>query len=455
MKNYYILNKKQTATAHKKMNNETVKRLWHSFMLNSGDIELDAFDAFIFKIGNTEAPLLESDSEYALTVDADGICIVGKNYGGLMRGFYSLLLKFEYENGEIKIAYTDEQSSYKISRRMIHICVFPENDLNFIKRLIRLSALCQYTHIIIEFWGMLKYDCLNELAYPSAFTKREAGELISECRNLGLEPIPMFNQLGHASASRVCYGKHVVLDQNPALQELFTPDGWAWNIKSDKVFKLLKQVRCELYELFGECEYIHIGCDEAYYIDNDKALRDYLPTYLKKLTEEVVSEGKRPMLWMDMLLEEGKFSHCYTTGKADEVEVLRNCMPREAVFVDWQYDCTDFPIPSLASLSGCGHDCMGAPWFNGANYSAHIATVCKNQMYGIMLTTWHTLKEHMPSILGCAKLCGAKSFIWSKSEGNLSWDGALCAETATLMRKVSFENYGYESYGWAKQQIEV
>jgi hypothetical protein len=132
---------------------------------------------------------------------------------------------------------------------MIHICVFPENDLYFIKKLIRLSALCQYTHIVIEFWGMLQYDCLKELAWPHAFTKAQAQELIDECRELGIEPIPMFNMFGHATGSRECYGKHVVLDQNPTLQYLFTPDGWGWDITSEEVFALLKQVRQELYDL--------------------------------------------------------------------------------------------------------------------------------------------------------------------------------------------------------------
>lgn len=159
---------------------------------------------------------------------------------------------------------------------MIHICVFPENDLYFIKKLIRLAVLCQYTHIVIEFWGMLRYDRLKELAWPHAFTKAEAGELIRECRELGMEPVPMFNHLGHATGSRLCYGKHVVLDQNAKLEHLFTPDGWAWNIGSSEVAELLRGIRIELYELFGPGEYCHIGCDEAYYISRCPQMRQVL-----------------------------------------------------------------------------------------------------------------------------------------------------------------------------------
>ena len=295
---------------------------------------------------------------------------------------------------------------------------------------------------------MLKYDCLKELAWECAFTKEQAKELITEAKELGIKPIPMFNQLGHATASRLSFGKHVVLDQNPRLQHLFTPDGWAWNIESDAVKSLLKQVRQELYELFGEGEYMHIGCDEAYYITRNAELRQKLPAYLAKLTNEVEAEGRRPMLWMDMLLEKGIFKDCYTVGEKDEVEKIRNTTAKSSVFVDWQYDCSETPIPSLLSLKNCGRDAMGAPWFKAQNYNAHVQTIENNDLFGIMLTTWHTLKGNMQSILGCAKKCGAKSFVWCEYSG-------LREETATLLRRVSFEGNTYEDCGWSKEQIEV
>lgn len=448
MKDYLLLTGKMAATADERMNNETVKKLWNSFNLTMGDISFEKGETYTFQLGNTPLPTLSEGKEYALKVDKHGAAIVGKDYSGLMRGFFSLIMKIEHEREMPIIKAVTEESEYTINNRMIHICVFPENDLYFIKKLIRLCALCQYTHIVIEFWGMLKYDCLKELAWPHAFTKEQAKELICECRELGIEPIPMFNLLGHATASRVCYGKHVVLDQNPKLQHMFTPDGWAWNIESDAVKSLLKQVRQELYELFGEGEYMHIGCDEAYYISRNNALRKQLPEYLKKLTHEVESEGRRPMIWMDMFLEKGVFKNCYTVGEKDEVEKIRNATAKSTVFVDWQYDCVETPIPSLLSLKNCGRDAMGAPWFKAQNYNAHVQTIENNDLFGIMHTTWHTLKEHMISILGCAKKCGAKSFVWSEYSG-------LREETATLLRRVSFEDNTYADSGWSKEQIEV
>ena len=69
-------------------------------------------------------------------------------------------------------------------------------------------------------------------------------------------------------------------------------------------------------------------------------------------------------------------------------------------------------------------------------------------MFGIMLTTWHTLNDWMASILECAKECGVKTFPWSESAHHR-------AETATLLRHLSFEDRAYPDTGWVKAQIQL
>lgn len=448
MKPFFTFKDTVFAACDPRMMHTLTEKLWYRFCLNSSSLALVPGEENAFCIGVPKKIDLPANKEYAVSVEENGVYVIGRDYSSLMRGYFALLMKIEQNGDVFQIECREETSRYLMKNRMIHICVFPENDLYFIKKLIRLSALCQYTHIIIEFWGMLKYDCLKELSWPNAFSKDEARELIEECRMLGVEPIPMFNQLGHASASRVCYGKHVVLDQNPKLQRLFTPDGWAWNIASDEVKALLKRVREELYALFGEGEYMHVGCDEAYYITRNAALRRHLPDYLKDLTHEVEAEGRRPMLWMDMLLEKDAFKDCYSSGEKDEIEEIRNSTAKSTVFVDWQYGCVDIPVPSLLSLKDCSRDVMGAPWFDEGNYTAHVQTVAENGLFGVMLTTWHLLKQNMPSILGCAKKLGAAMFYWSAFSG-------IHEETATLLRRLSFEGNTYEDCGWSKKQIEV
>ncbi|MBQ8742624.1 MAG: family 20 glycosylhydrolase [Clostridia bacterium] len=449
MSEYFVFGGNISAKSDEKMNNETVKRLWNSFCLTDGEISLEVGEKNTFKIGNAPNVTLPTDKEYAISVRENGLSVVGKDYNGLIRGFISLIMKIEYSDSDFRIKCFYEESEYSVRNRMIHICVFPENDLYFIKKLVRLCGLCQFTHIVIEFWGMLRYDCLKELSWPHAFTKDEVRALVKEARELGMEPIPMFNMFGHASSSRFCYGKHVVLDQNPRLQYLFTPDGWAWDIRSDKVAELLKNVREELYEVFGSGEYIHIGCDEAYYYTRSDKDREYMPEFLHRLTCEVESEGRRPMLWMDMILDSERFKHPYFAfGKAGETDKLIASLSKNCVMVDWQYDKNDAPIETSISLLESGHDVVIAPWLNESNFRACVKTAEDSGLFGVMLTTWHILRDRMPGIIGFAKRCNASLFTWAE----LSGDHEM---TATALRRVSFEGNSYEDYGWSKRQIET
>lgn len=450
----FYFNEKITALADVKMNNATVKNLWKGFCFTAGDIEIQKGEQLTFKIGDTVIPELKNGEEFAVRVDSDGAAVRGKDYSGLMRGFCTLLMKIQpccLEKGSERFSLpTDEfKSEYSIKSRMIHICIFPESDLYFIKKCVRLAGVLGFTHIVLEFWGMLEYACMKELAWPNAFSKEEISEVITEIRDFGMEPVPMFNQLGHATASRVCYGKHVVLDQNPRLQEYFTPDGWCWKITSDKVFDFLKQVRYELYELFGDGEYMHIGCDEAYFYSHSKEARQGLAEYLRRLTAEVVSEGRRPMLWMDMLLPNTVKQDCYGVCPPDEADMLLSSLDPSSVMVDWQYGVKTAPVPSLMYFKDKGLDLIGAPWLSKANISAHIDTISDNGLSGIMLTTWHTLKKDMDGILYCAKRFGTKTFDWSTGTNGLR------EETATLLRRLSFEGNTYADCGWSREQIEV
>lgn len=433
-------------------NNATSPKLWKSFTFGLGEICFESGEELTLVIGNAVAPVLEDGSEYAISVSSDGVAIRGRDENGLLRGFSVLCLKIEYTDLEKREFYLPDgvwQGKYALSERMIHFCVFPETTFSSIRKYIRLAGVLQYTHVIIEFWGMFKFDCLDELSWDRAFTKDEARQLVAEARSLGCTPVPMFNQLGHATASRQCYGKHVVLDQNPSLQDLFLPDGWSWNICSEKVFELLKNVRKELCEVFGDGEYFHIGCDEAYMFSRSDELRAKLPAYLKRLTDEVVAEGRRPIMWVDMLLPAVGEKY-YGVAKPEEAKALFDSLNKKTVVVDWQYDVKDIPLKSTKYITESFGELktVGAPWFDGGNIHAHIETAKELGLDSVMLTTWHTLTSQTISILFCAKKLGASTFSWACNSQHPE-------ETATLLRRVAFEPKTYEECGWREYQVEV
>ena len=139
-------------------------------------------------------------------------------------------------------------------------------------------------------------------------SKEQLRPLIRRAQLMGLEVIPLLNSLGHATASRDALGKNVFLERCPEMAAYLEPYGYDWCISNPAVKALLKKLRLEMYDLFGPSEYFHIGGDEAYFLAacDHCAAQPFLPLvsgYLNGLCEEIAQEGRRPMMWSDMLLD--------------------------------------------------------------------------------------------------------------------------------------------------------
>lgn len=464
--NYFSFGSCLNAKADMRLDNPTIKELWSGFCHGAGELELEAGQANCFLTEGMAAPALADGLEFAICVTGRGIAVTGRDYGGLARGLMVLMMRIEameLEEGReaFRIAECSLESKYIVENRMIHFCVFPETTELFIKKSLRLAGVMQYTHVVLEFWGMLKYDCLKELAWPNAFSKEQCRALVQEIEDMGMEAIPMMNHLGHAAACRVSGGKHVVLDQNPRLATLFSPDGWSWNIKNEKVLRLLRDVRRELYEIFPGSGYFHLGCDEAYSYEKGDEDQRMMREFLHDLIEEVKAEGKRPIIWGDMLLnadavgvadrrENTNHDNCYFCGcdTVENAEKMIAAIPRDTVIADWHYDVLEAPVKTSIYLRDKGFDVLGVPWFKNENCRAYVDTVKAHGLFGLMVSTWHTLAEKMPHIVSDALMCGAYQSPWSAPIPS-----KYRPETAALLRKVCFVRGDYKEAGWTDSQI--
>lgn len=456
----FTFGEKVCATANACLDNEAIKSFWRGFCRQGGELEITPCDELCFTVGSAQKPSLDG-GQYAVNIEKTGVCIVGDSEKSLIKGFMTLLDLIEAKE------LTDEKSVFEIGcgcfreklpfeYMMVHFCIFPETELWELERFIRVSAALKYSHIVLEFWGMLRYDCLKELGWSFAFEKEQIKPLIRMANDLGLEVIPMFNHWGHASASRAMNGKHVVLDQNPRLQPLFSKDGWTWAIAKPEVQKLLSSVRRELIELCGEGRFFHLGCDEAYNFEITCENYTVLTDYLNGIADELALSGRRPLVWGDMLIakHEGFNTNNRYIVSCRDVETeqkILSALSRRIIIADWQYSASEAPVETALIFKNAGFDTLLCPWdsvYSRDSIAPCVNTVVQHSLFGVMQTTWNTLS------IGMRDVSKAAFAAWCSSPGeelpSLTYFSVKSAETVRCAYPV---NGDYEKAGWAKHQV--
>ena len=443
-----------SAVAHQVLNKSIIKEYWHNFTFNCSSLDITESKEFIFSTGNVK-PISLDGCDYSINIEENGACVYAENEQNLIHGFMTLLDRFAAVDSDDALAIEMDCCEIKdkaiIKNRMVHFCIFPETELWELKRFVRFCAALKYTHVILEFWGMLKLDCMSELSWSHGYTKEQIKPIIKEANDLGLEIIPMFNHWGHASGSRVMHGKHVVLDQNPTLQTYFSEDGWCWDIKKPKVRKLLHQIRAELTELCGNGRYFHIGCDEAYNFKMTKENMDFICDYINEISGEMTSQNRRIIAWGDMFLY--RHPHYNSTNKyacnapsAEAEQYMLERLSRDVIIADWQYNPTEKPVETAEVFTKAGFDCLLCPWDKGLSQMRAISdTITEQSLMGLLHTTWHTLSKGMRFVT-VAAIAGFESLGARELR-------QMRGCTAPLLRKVMPIHGDYEKAGWSKREI--
>lgn len=453
---FYVIPKKSNVLINQNLNSKIIKEFWANHTFKLSKMVTTTTNELLFKLGVANVPSLDGQN-YALSVEKTGVCLVGSTFNDLARGFMTLLDLIEVdENDQLKLPIGVIKESPLIKTRMIHFCVFPETEMWEVEKFIRYVGALKFSHVVLEFWGMLKFDCMKELGWKNALTKKQVKKLTQMANDLGVEIIPMFNHWGHASGSRVKHGKHVVLDQNPSLQSYFSPDGWCWNINSQKVKDLLKNIREELIEVCGKGSFFHVGCDEAYGFDYSPSSMKMMCDYLNNLSNELKKQGRTMIMWGDMCLfnhpeylQENKYiTQCKT--KEQEDFMLSN-LDKNIIIADWQYCASKKPIESSLTLRKVGFRTLVCPWDDCGipNMDACMKTVVEHNLTGLLHTTWNTLSVGTPKLSRVAVYCWGN---WL--DADLDYD-IIYTKASSVYRKACPSKSNYSKSGWAKYQVGV
>ena len=456
----YPVEGKIRAVAHASLCKPVFAEYWNNFSYGLSEIELLPTDSFTFCIG--QAPVLPLDGEsYRVSITESGVSLAACSEKSLICGFMTLIdrLLMERVNGESRLfldACTYGETAF-IARRMAHFCVFPETELWEIRRFVRLCAFLRYTHLVIEFWGTFRYECLDALSWERAFSADDLREIFAEAQDLGLELVPMFNHYGHASSGRVMHGKHVVLDRSPQYAYLFDETGWAWNIGLPETIDLQKKMRQELTELCGAGSFFHIGCDEIYGFDYSERAMEEICTHINAVAQSLAESGRKPILWADMFLPrtlKNQTGNTYTAACPSEnaSSFMLSKLDKNVLLADWQYDACRFPVETSLYLKEKGFSVLLCPWDRGMNRTnACLETAKIHGLDGILHTTWHTLSSGMPYVAKTARGC----FLPAGAKDMRDENPALhFNKTAEILRKVYPCGGDYRKSGWSKKEIE-
>lgn len=181
-----------------------------------------------------------------------------------------------------------------------------------------------YNTIIWEVEDNIAWETCPQCASPDAFTKDEFKELLELSRNLGLEPIPLLQTIGHCEYVL----KH---EQYKHLAEVTDDIGQYCPRKDELISFLMKWIE-EYLDVFGDVRYFHLGADEAWRLGSCDACRAYADEHslsqlyidhVNKLSKPLIDRNITPIIWADMVLHHN--------------EAL-DLLSRDIMLFDWMYD---------------------------------------------------------------------------------------------------------------------
>ena len=433
------------------------KYLWRRFSCDASELELvPAIDGFKLLIGSADCRLQQGDS-YAIKACKTGVCVAAKDAVSLLDGIKTLvqlICPIDLTEGSeaFYISAAEIHDAPAIAFRAIHLCIFPDTSLFNIEKAIHLAGFLKFTHVVLEFWGTFRYECLPALSWRGrSFSKEELAPLVELARSYGMEIIPMVNHCGHASQSRSRYGRHTVLDQDPRLSCLFEPDGWTWCLSNPDTYKLQQAMRNELKDLCGPGSYFHLGFDEAYsFATCDRCRRrvshELLAEYLNRLTEDVCASGRRPIVWHDQFIRRSDFgegSIIANGGDRGTADAL-NMLDRRIIIADWQYGYTDGFDPTSKLFMEKGFDTIICPWDDPENVRSVSGSVKTLGAFGVMFTSW----DHLPAFLQDAGSWA--NCAWMKE---LYPPKAPITESACLLRRLYDTHGDFDRAGWNLNEV--
>ncbi|GBF76647.1 hypothetical protein PA598K_05128 [Paenibacillus sp. 598K] len=189
---------------------------------------------------------------------------------------------------------------------------------------IRGFAAYKTNAVLIEYEDKLPFDRHRQLRHPRyAFTEQELEQLRRTAWEHYLEIIPLQQSFGHLEYV-LQHEEYSALRETPAsIGELCPSKPASYELSTGLIAEMIAQ--------HPDSRYLHLGCDEVYSLSECEACQQAFAgsrtaafiAYVNRLIDYTVAQGKRPIIWHDMI------------EQCSDEELSR--LDRRAVVMIWMY----------------------------------------------------------------------------------------------------------------------
>lgn len=303
------------------------------------------------------------EEEYRLDVQEDGIRITGGADRGLLYGVQTLR-QMVRQTGAC-IPYTAIHDYPAIKNRGFYHDVTRGRipTLSYLKKLADNIAFYKMNQLQLYVEHTFLFEGLSEMwRDDTPLTAQDILEFDAYCRKLNIELVPNISCFGHLyKLLRTKSYEHLCEIPDPRKE----PFGLRYrmmhhtiDVSDEESMALIKSLIDQFMPLFTS-EHFNIGADETFDLGKGKNLekaeqigikRLYID-FVKELCEYVVSKGKKPMFWGDII--------------CDFPEVIKE-LPAQTICLNWGYEKeqSDEPTKKLAAAGAVQYNCPGVSGWN-------------------------------------------------------------------------------------------
>jgi len=244
--------------------------------------------------------------------------------------------------------------------------------------------------LVLEYTASFPYQKHATLSNRYAYSRNEIRELVSYCDGLGIQVIPLLENLGHVQYI-LRHERYANLRIRRSILSQVDP-------LNKKAIPLFADLIDDLVSLHPS-KYIHLGGDETRHL-RDKKYSGYIQKhgvsklytqYMKQICRIAIDKGKTPLLWADMILK--------------HPQAIEDLPVDKIIFINWIYDGADAnKFGNVKALEEKGCTFWGAPALRSGpdNYfltrwNYHFNNIQKFVPYtrraghkGMIMTSWST-----------------------------------------------------------------